>query len=146
MTTQHQTTETETEKKTEALAAYLDVEDAEDIEYCGDMLFETGGKEYLVCTDEEATEYAAEYIKESLWAFNPGFIIEHSKLPYAAEEMISSFCGEACEDANATIKALIIDIDEFVDEAISTDGRGHFMNSYDGRESEHNGLYIYRMG
>jgi len=41
------------------------------------------------------------------------------------------------------------DIDSFVDAAISADGRGHFMSSYDGNENEEevNGttFYIYRI-
>ena len=142
MTTQHKTAETE--QKIEALATYTETE-ADEIEHCGDMIFEVGGEEYLVCTDSEADDYAADYIKESLWAFNVGFIIDHSKLPYEAEEMISSFCGEACEDANETIRAMITDMDEFIEDAIGADGRGHFMNSYDGEENEEGEFYIYRM-
>ena len=137
--TDHNTTE-----KIEALAAYLDI-DIEDIEHDSDMMFDADGEEYMVCTDEEADDYAADNIKESLWTFNVGFIIDHSKLPYEAEEMISSFCGEACEDANETIRAMITDMDEFIEDAIGADGRGHFMNSYDGEENEEGEFYIYRM-
>ena len=50
-----------------------------------------------------------------------------------------------CEGGNGLVKALISDIDEFVDDAINADGRGHFMSSYDGAEYEQDDLYIYRM-
>jgi len=57
-----------------------------------------------------------------------------------------------CESNNDTIYNLIEkldDIDSFVSAAISADGRGHFMSSYDGNENEEtvNGItyYIYRI-
>ena len=48
------------------------------------------------------------------------------------------------------IKAIFVkDFDHFVDEAIATDGRGHFMSSYDGLEHEVNingtDYYIYKI-
>lgn len=102
---------------------------------------------YLVRTDEEADEAAKEYIKESVWAFNADFIINHSRLPYEAIEMVQAF-QQKCEDANETILALIEDFDDFVCDAISAHGRGHFLSSYDGEENEEtvNGetYYIYR--
>ena len=104
--------------------------------------------DYSVYTDEEADEKAEIYISESVWAFNAGFIINHSKLPYEAIEMVEGFQSAKCEDANDTILALIDDFDEFVSDAISADGRGHFLSSYDGEENEEmvNGetYYIYR--
>ena len=51
---------------------------------------------------------------------------------------------ELCEDANEIVKAIITDINEFIEDAISSDGRGHFLNGYDGTEEELNGFYIYR--
>lgn len=104
--------------------------------------------DYLICTDEEADEKAAEYIKESVWAFNADFIVDHSNLPYEAIDMIKHFQSTKCEDANETILALITDFDDFVSDAISADGRGHFLSTYDGEENEEtvNGetYYIYR--
>jgi len=103
---------------------------------------------YLVCTDKEADEKAKEYIKESAWAFNADFIVDHSSLPYEAVEMIEHFKSTKCEDANETILALIDDFDDFVSDAISADGRGHFLSTYDGKEYEENVngeyYYIYR--
>jgi hypothetical protein len=41
---------------------------------------------------------------------------------------------------------MIKDMDDFVDDAIGADGRGHFLSHYDGNEVEdrESGLYIYR--
>jgi hypothetical protein len=104
---------------------------------------------YIVLTDDEANEMASNYIRETLWAFNADFIIDHSNLPYTAIDMIKNYQSMECEGANDTIEALIVDMDEFIDDAIRTDGRGHFMSSYDGRENEEtvNGItyYIYRI-
>ncbi len=106
-------------------------------------------QDYICLTDDEADEKAAEYIKDSLWAFNASFIIEHSKLSSDAEEMIKSYQEDKCEGANDTIEALIEDMDEFISDAISADGRGHFMSSYDGNENEETfageTFYIYRI-
>jgi hypothetical protein len=131
-----------------ALASHLEV-DIEDIspERCipsGYNAYEYGNETYLVLTDDEADELASEYIKDSLWAFNASFIIDHSKLPYEALEMIESFQAEKCESANETIEAMIDDIDEFIEDAIGADGRGHFISQYDGEEAEAEGFYIYR--
>jgi hypothetical protein len=49
---------------------------------------------------------------------------------------VSAFQEAKCEDANETIAALITDIDEFIEDAICADGRGHFLNGYDGEEYE----------
>lgn len=114
--------------------------------------FEIIGQEYKVYTDEEADEAAADYIKESLWAFNPEFILEHSAASEETtaredEEIIKAIRmvqESICESANALVKALISDIDTFIEDAIDADGRGHFLSSYDGEEHESNGFYICR--
>jgi len=49
------------------------------------------------------------------------------------------------EDANDIMKALVGEnIDELVNEAVSSAGRGHFLSSYDGEENESGGFFIYR--
>ena len=145
-------------EKVRELAKFLgvDVDDIEEQDWGN--YFEVGNEEYRVMTDEEADEAVKEYIEESVWSFNTWFIIDHSKLPYEATAMLESFQGDKCEDANDTILALIEDLDEFVKDAVSADGRGHFLSGYDGVEEEisimrerENGidlyedyLYIYR--
>lgn len=104
----------------------------DDTEVMGDNLSD----DYLVLTDDEADEYVKEEIKNLVWTFKPEFIIDHTELPYESEEMIKTFQEEKCEGANETILAMIDDFDEFVRDAISADGRGHFLAHYDGEENK----------
>jgi len=132
-----------------ALARYENDDQQDwDLEDEDEGRFSLGRREFRVLTDEEADKAAEEYIKGSLWAFNADFIIDHSKLPYDAIEMVKGYQESKCEGANDTIEALIEDMDEFVKDAISADGRGHFMSSYDGEENEETvegeTFYIYR--
>lgn len=131
------------EKRIAALAKYLDV-DKGDIEEVRDGEYSVGNQEYLVLTDAEADRRTEEYIKDSLWAFNADFIVEHSKLPHEAVKMVRGFQEAQSERANETIAALIDDMDEFVAAAIQADGRGHFLSGYDGAENEEGGFFIYR--
>lgn len=149
-------------KKYEALKNYLiDAGEATADELTEDVsavyndswkTFEIIGAEYKVYTDEEADEEAADYIKNSLWAFNADFILQHSAAYEETtgredEEIIKAIRmvqESICEGANALVKALICDIDTFINDAIDADGRGHFLSSYDGEEHESNGFYICR--
>ena len=103
--------------------------------------------DYLVCTDEEADELAVEYIEDSLWAFNPSFLAGQTGVNATVFEALS----KDCESANEPILSIIestCGLESFTDAAISADGRGHFLNTYDGHEDEQvvgdNTYYIYR--
>lgn len=137
------------QSKLEALAKFLEVS-PDDVMLDGGN-FTHGGGGYDVYTDNEADERARDYILDSLWAFNAKFIISHSQWKSLAdsqftalEDGIKSMREKLCEDANPLVLALIDNIDGFVDDAISTDGRGHFLSGYDGEENEQDGFYIYR--
>lgn len=127
----------ETEERTQALAQHLesDIEEAERVQ-----------DNYLVLTNEEADEMAEQYILDSLWAFNPSFIASHcdSDIPQEAIEAIQ----EKYEASNPILLKLIKDKNDFIQDAISSDGRGHFISFYDGEEDEQvvNGTmyFIYR--
>lgn len=88
---------------------------------------------------------AADYIEDSLWTFDPDFIVEHTDLPAEAEDMIAMFVDKKEYKANSTIKALINDWPKFVADAIKSFGRGTWLSSYDGGEDEQNGFFIYRV-
>jgi len=119
----------------------------ENYDYYGLKIFSAYGLEYAIGTDEQAQEAASEYIKQTLWAFNASFIIDHSKLEYSSdvEKCIKEMQGKLCESANDLVKALIEDLDEFIEDAISADGRGTFLSSYDSEEVEMaiDGEYFY---
>lgn len=115
-------------------------------QYFGDEDFNED--DYEVYTDEEATQKAREIILDSLWAFNATFILSHSKIDMN-EKYLTKIQSDLCEGANDLVRSMINDIDDFVEDAISSDGRGHFMNTYDGEENEikvdGEYYYIYRI-
>lgn len=131
-----QTEKSEEQLKLEALCEYLQNSDSEEVQALID------DKDYLVLTDHEADVKARENILDSVWAFNASFLESHTGLDAEAIKIIQK---AKCEGANETFKRVIDDLDSFIEDAISSDGRGHFMNSYDGEENEQNGFYIYRM-
>jgi hypothetical protein len=109
-----------------------------------DYTFRAGDAEYRVLTNREANKACAEYIKQSLWAFNPGFLT----LMTGFDSIIFEALAEKYEKANDAILTLIkrsCGFDEFVKAAVSADGRGHFLATYDGEENYCDGYYIYRV-
>lgn len=137
--------------KKEALAEFLEC-GPEDLEQAShdSSLFERGLESYLVLDDAEATSRTIEAILDSLWAFNIDFILSHSNIDTTAynedkiKKALQKMQEKLCEDANPIIEALLVDQTEFVEDAIEADGRGHFLSSYDGEESEVGDFYIYR--
>ena len=102
---------------------------------------------YIALTDEEAETLAGEYIRGSLWAFNPSFLSGETGIDEEVFQAIAA--NDRCESNNSAIERLIGDMDSFIESAISADGRGHFLNTYDGDEHEETvndqTFYIYRM-
>ena len=125
----------------QALAKFLDC----DVEEAKQQI-EDGA--YLVLTDEEADEKAKESIIDSLWAFNASFILSECGLDLSGEESLKEMQESVCEGAQDFIYSLIdktCGIDSFVESAISADGRGHFLASYDFEENEEGNYFIYRI-
>jgi hypothetical protein len=124
----------------------LDVEELS-YDHYGLRIFKANGSEYAIGTDSEADDACKANIKDSVWAFNPSFIVSECSLPYGTEDAIRAL-QDKCEGANEPILAMVkgtCGLDSFVESAISADGRGHFLASYDRAESEENGYYIYRI-
>ena len=90
-------------------------------------------EDYLVLTDDEADEKAKEYILDSLWAFTPNFLASATGIDLEVFEAIQN--NGRCESNNDAILRLVDDEDALVEEAISWDGRGHFLSHYDGAEN-----------
>tara|TARA_B100000519_G_C14192364_1_gene413777 strand:- start:560 stop:1117 length:558 start_codon:yes stop_codon:yes gene_type:complete len=146
---------TTTQEKThgETLAAMLgiDIEEITESKWdtYGLRTFEANGGEYAIGTDEECDEAAAEYIRETVWAFQGWFIADHSPEGLTGEH-IDRFRKDDCEDANAPLISLIeagSGMADFIDAAISADGRGHFLAGYDGEELESDcgNVFAYRI-
>ena len=95
---------------------------------------------YMVLTDEEADEKVKEYIRDSVWTFNSSFLSAHSK----ADERVFEILADQCESSNEAVFSLIDDFDHFVEDAILSDGRGRFLNHYNGAEEEYSNYFIYR--
>jgi hypothetical protein len=92
---------------------------------------------YLILTDKEADKAVKEYIKDSVWAFSSAFLSRLTGLNIDVFEAIQS--NNKCEDDNEVILKLVnkfSSLNKLTKEAISADGRGHFLSSYDGHETE----------
>lgn len=133
--------------KVRALCEFLDCEPddltLEKWDSYGLPVFSLGSQEYAIGTDEEAQEAAIENIWQSVWAFNASFLSGFTHLP---EEMFKA-CQDKCEGANDAFRQAIGHDNKvaFAEDAISADGRGHFLSGYDGNENEQGEFYIYRL-
>lgn len=120
------------------------IEESEELTYQEeDNCFDTSVGEFLVLTDDEADEKVKEEIRQLLWAFNPDFILQHTKAYENTTEYEDKAIIEALKEVQGK-NALINDFDEFCEDAIDEDGRGHFLSYYDGIEYESDHFYIYR--
>lgn len=134
----------EVDERAVALSEFLecDADECEQSSYC-DEEYDAPGGTYLVLTDSEADEKCKEYIRESLWAFNASFL---GSMTGIDEEMFSGM-QDKCEGANDAFLRVVestCGLDEFVEQATSADGRGHFLAGYDGDENERGEYFIYR--
>jgi hypothetical protein len=141
--------------KIEKLAKALSVE-PEDIfiddcqSHYGLSVFGCGRAEYAFGTEQEVDEACQNYIRDSIWSFKPEFILEACSLPFGLKKAIEIFQKEECENANEPLFELVeknCGLIQFSAKAISADGRGHFLGSYDGKENEIVGadLFFYRI-
>jgi len=129
--------------KMETLAEYQGVEPEDINGGYGDGVYKIGSKEFLVLTDEEATIFTANYIAQSLWAFNEWFLVDF--MPEGVTEDVIKAVKKECENGNAALLSMVGNrFDDLVKEAISLDGRGHFLATYDGEEWQKDGFFIYR--
>lgn len=111
----------------------LSLNELSDISHEGGNRWTVQGTEYLAGTDEDMTKELADNIRESVWAFNAEFIADHCSVDIDIE-MIKMWQREKYESANEGLLKLIDDFDQFVEDAEAADGRGHFLNDYDGTE------------
>ncbi len=129
-----------------ALARFLEI-DVDDVSETDYGTFDAGGLgEYRVLTDGEGDEAVAEYIEESLWAFNPDFLSAYIAGGAVDADALQRLIGDSCEGANPALRALVGDrFEEVVEDAIGADGRGHFLAQYDGDECESGDFFLYRV-
>jgi hypothetical protein len=102
------------------------------------------GAEYAIATSEEEAETAcAQYIEQSVWAFNASFLASH--IEALNEDDIERLRGDKCEDVNDALLKLIDDFDYFVEDAIGCDGLGHFLATYDGEYTTIGDYHLFRI-
>ena len=103
--------------------------------------------DWLVCTDDEADELARNSIEELAGYFNASFLMEQTGVD--AEVFDALRKGASPSEQVMQIIEATCGYDSFVEAAISADGRGHFLASYDGEEREFNNgrmtFYLYRI-
>lgn len=123
-----------------------------------DKIFDVGAREYLVVTEQEAADIIAEQVEQELWAFQPKFIIQHTFLHEgitfdddeyrAIVQGLAAIQDRLMEKCNSMLKGLIdvtCGMPFFIEEAVTHQGRGHFLAPYDEHEEQQGDFYIYRM-
>lgn len=111
-----------------------------------------GDEEYAFGTEEQANEAAKTYIGESLWAMNSSYLAQETGL---SRDVFSALInesggGEKYQEDYERIVANLADggVDGFAERAIEEDGRGHYLSTYDGEETEvevgDETFYLYR--
>lgn len=99
-----------------------------------ETIVELGREEWLIVTDDEANTAAEAAIRDSVWAFNADFLASHSVADADIFRLLQQ--TERAESLNEPFLSLLTDIEEFIEDAVAADGRGHFLAGYDGREHE----------
>jgi hypothetical protein len=115
-------------------------------EHYGLPVIEYDGCEYAIAIDDEEADKACyEYIEGSVWAFSPFFLEQMTDVPAEMFEAIQ----DKCDSINEALQILVMrtcGMQDFVDQAISWDGRGHFLSPWDGKEIELEcGTFAYRI-
>jgi len=137
-------------EKVVALADYLGLCPEEDVAgpegLGGDEYRTPSGNTYRVLTDEEANNAVADYIRESLWGFLPGFLEDYTPDGVDAD-ILSALQQSRCEDANPAFLALVGDkLDQLISDVIEADGRGHYLSDWDSEEDDlGHGYFAYRI-
>ena len=103
------------------------------------------GDEYAVAaTEQQAFEACCESIEDTLCYFSPAFLAEQTELPVEIFEVLSNAGFENNEVYKDLIER-VTSIENFADEAISYDGMGHFLASYDLKERMIGNYRLYRI-
>jgi len=104
-------------------------------------------EDWLICTDDEADELARNSIEELVGYFNSQFLMEQTGIDTEVFDALRR--GASTSEQVMQIIEATCGYDSFVEAAISADGRGHFLASYDGEEGEFNNgrmtFYLYRI-
>ena len=131
-----------------ALNLGLNIEELEEIVGArhgyGNCLYEAQGVEYYCGTESEIKEAVKEYVKDTVWAFNPDFLEAQTGIPATAFTSMQKDC-EGANDGVLQIIEKTCGLDRFSESAETEDGYAHFLNHYDGEgsEQEYNGTKYF---
>ena len=106
-------------------------------------LIESG--DWSLLDENEAQEQVTDYIKESLWAFNPDFLSGETNIDIEVFNAIQA--NDSCEDNNKAMLKLVestCGLESFVETALQYCGRGHFISGYDDEEHEVGEHFLYQ--
>ena len=106
--------------------------------------------EYMVCTDETADSSARGQILSMLWAFQPDFLAGETDLSAEVFSCLQENLSENCNNTILTLVRSTCGESALVDSAVATDGRGHFLATYDSEEVKYTTksgktVYVYRV-
>lgn len=105
-------------------------------------------EDYLVLSESEANEEAKKQVWSYIPTFDTDFLIKHLAKPIPKEE-IKELLSNHCDNCLLIIASLIVDYEQFAQEAIEIYGRAYFICfkdkteyklKYGGKE-----YFIYRM-
>lgn len=127
-----------------------DIHAIKDSKYNKEHLFEYENSDYLILTNEEATEEAIQQVNDFLWSLDASLIHKHLKtdLSIGAIQHVQS---DMCDKCTFLLLSLIKNPDAFYEEIISTFGRGYFIALHDFLEyvtfdfKDNKRYYIYRL-
>jgi len=142
------TTKDKTQEKIKALCELRNIGSAF-VEYNKDQnVFEIAEDDdvrvFRIYDEAEANDAVNDEILNSLWMINPLFIKAHT-FGKIKKETIAKLQKKLLNEANGFIRAIINDIDVFIDDYISSEGQGSILATKDGVENEQDGFYIYRI-
>lgn len=137
------------------VAQYLDCDpqdvEEQDYDHFGLKVFSDGDNEVAIGNESEVEAAIAECIEQEAWSFNSDFVARHSKNGYSTEldKAIKMVQEDMSEDAQDLVIAVIENLETFIEDAVSEDGRGMFLNRNDNTEDEvkYKGVtyYCYRI-
>jgi len=107
------------------------------VKLSGFQIDEIDPEQWLFIGENQAVKKIKENERERVYTFNSFFIFHHLK-PILKDEMNRKDIREMQEimqdRCNELIFCLIEDYDEFIEDAIKDDGKGHYLSHYDSEE------------
>jgi hypothetical protein len=102
-------------------------------DFYGLIVFKINGKEYATGTVTEAELAARELARECLDQVDTDLILKHGGLPPKARRLVSYIQEGFAIDESEILQSVIEDLDALIEEAVSQQGRAHFLGVFSNR-------------